>query len=418
MSLAFELTPHPSPVDTETRARILSDAGFGKHFTDHMITIRWTAEAGWHDAQLMPRGPFQIDPAASVLHYAQEIFEGMKAYRGTDGRIRMFRPQENARRFNQSAMRMAMPEIPEDIFLDAVGRLVTADEDWIPAGSGSLYLRPFMFADDAFLGVRPASSYIFCIIACPAGAYFKGGDGAIRLWVTPDYIRAAPGGTGAAKCGGNYAGSLVAQRQAIAQDCDQVLFLDAIEGRWVEELGGMNIFFVFDDRSIITPPLFLASPAGDTESDILDKMIDTNVKGTWNGVQAVVPHMKATGGGKILNFSSVAGLTAFKGFAIYSASKAAIAMMTKVLGAELAPFNINVNAIAPGNTETPMNETMRNDPSQAAILDAMKAMTPSNRIFSKPEEIAAAALFLVSPEARPMHGSILLADEGISAAIG
>ncbi|SEJ95090.1 3-oxoacyl-[acyl-carrier protein] reductase [Sphingobium sp. AP50] len=164
--------------------------------------------------------------------------------------------------------------------------------------------------------------------------------------------------------------------------------------------------------------LFLASPAGDTESDILDKMIDTNVKGTWNGVQAVVPHMKAAGGGKILNFSSVAGLTAFKGFAIYSASKAAIAMMTKVLGAELAPFNINVNAIAPGNTETPMNEAMRNDPSQAAILDAMNAMTPSNHTFSKPEEIAAAALFLVSSEARPMHGSILLADEGISAAIG
>ncbi|SEJ94992.1 branched-chain amino acid aminotransferase [Sphingobium sp. AP50] len=269
MSLAFELTPHPSPVDTKTRARILSNPGFGKHFTDHMITIRWTAEAGWHDAQLMPRGPFQIDPAASVLHYAQEIFEGMKAYRGTDGRIRMFRPQENARRFNQSAMRMAMPEIPEDIFLDAVGRLVTADEDWIPAGSGSLYLRPFMFADDAFLGVRPASSYIFCIIACPVGAYFKGGDSAIRLWVTPDYIRAAPGGTGAAKCGGNYAGSLVAQRQAIAQDCDQVLFLDAIEGRWVEELGGMNIFFVFDDHSIITPPLRGTILPGITRASLL-----------------------------------------------------------------------------------------------------------------------------------------------------
>jgi 3-oxoacyl-[acyl-carrier protein] reductase len=164
--------------------------------------------------------------------------------------------------------------------------------------------------------------------------------------------------------------------------------------------------------------MFLPSPAGETDAAVLDKMIDTNVKGSWNGVQAVVPHMKAAGGGKILNFSSVAGLTAFKGFAIYSASKAAIAMMTKVLGAELAPFNINVNAIAPGNTETPMNEAMRNDPSQAAILDAMNAMTPSNRTFSKPEEIAAAALFLLSPEARPMHGTILLADEGISAAIG
>lgn len=164
--------------------------------------------------------------------------------------------------------------------------------------------------------------------------------------------------------------------------------------------------------------LFLASPAGETEQSVLDAMIDTNVKGTWNAIQAVVPHMKAAGGGKILNFSSVAGLTAFKGFAIYSASKAAIAMMTKVLGAELAPFDINVNAIAPGNTETPMNEAMRNDPSQAPVLEAMKAMTPSNKTFSNPEEIGAAALFLLSSDARPMHGSILLADEGISAAIG
>lgn len=164
--------------------------------------------------------------------------------------------------------------------------------------------------------------------------------------------------------------------------------------------------------------IFLPSPPGETKQGVADAMIDTNIKGTWNCVQAAVPHMKAAKGGKILNFSSVAGLTAFKGFALYSASKAATAMMTKVLAAELAPFDINVNAIAPGNTATPMNDAMRNDPEQAAILDAMKAMTPSNNTFSQPEEIAAAALFLLSDAARPIHGTTLLADEGISAAIG
>lgn len=164
--------------------------------------------------------------------------------------------------------------------------------------------------------------------------------------------------------------------------------------------------------------IFLPSPAGETPLDVSNGMIDINLKGSWNAIQAVVPHMKAAGGGKILNFSSVAGLTAVKGFAIYCASKAATAMLTKALGAELAPFNINVNAIAPGNTETPMNDAMRNDPSQVAVLDAMNAMTPSNQTFTKPDEIASAALFLVSDDARPMYGSILLADEGLSAAIG
>ncbi len=181
----------------------------------------------------------------------------------------LFRPRENARRFNESAARMAMPSLPEEIFLYAVRRLAHADQHWVAEGAGSLYLRPFMFADDAFLGVRPASSYIFCIIACPAGAYFKGGDQAIRLWVTPDHIRAAPGGTGAAKCGGNYAGSLVAQRQAIDHDCHQVIFLDAVGGRWVEELGGMNIFFLFDDRTIITPPLRGTILPGITRASLL-----------------------------------------------------------------------------------------------------------------------------------------------------
>ncbi|MFT4053782.1 MAG: branched-chain amino acid aminotransferase [Novosphingobium sp.] len=269
MKLAFEFLPHADRVDPAVRSEILKSPGFGKYFTDHMITIRWTAGLGWHDAQLGPRRPFSIDPAAAVLHYAQEIFEGMKAFRGANGQIALFRPDENAKRFNLSAERMAMPALPEPIFLDAINYLVDADRDWVPQGGGSLYLRPFMFSDEVFLGVRPAASYVFCVIASPVGAYFKTGSDAIRLWVTPDYTRAAPGGTGAAKCGGNYAGSLIAQQQAIQHNCDQVLFLDAVEGRWVEELGGMNVFFVFDDRTLITPPLRGTILPGITRATIL-----------------------------------------------------------------------------------------------------------------------------------------------------
>jgi branched-chain amino acid aminotransferase len=191
-----------------------------------------------------------------VLHYAQEIFEGMKAYRTAAGEAVLFRPMENAKRFNASARRMSMAEIPEDLFLAAVRALVEVDGAWIPAaGEGSLYLRPFMFASGVFLGVKPSNEYIFAVIASPAGAYFNATSGAITIWASDQYSRAAPGGTGAAKCGGNYAGSLVAQAEATEAGCDQVLFLDAAEHRWVEELGGMNIFFVFEDGSIVTPPL-------------------------------------------------------------------------------------------------------------------------------------------------------------------
>lgn len=254
MTIQFEVLQTAAPTSASARAEILANPGFGKAFTDHMVTIRWTEADGWHGARVEARRPFQIDPAASVLHYAQEIFEGMKAYRGENGEAYLFRPEENARRFARSASRMAMPELPERVFIEAVEQLVKIDQDWIPTDEGSLYLRPFMFSDEAFLGVRPAASYVFCIIASPAGAYFKGGEKAIRLWATPDYTRAARGGTGAAKCGGNYAGSLIAQKQAIEHHCDQVLFLDAAEGRWIEELGGMNVFFLFQDGTLRTPP--------------------------------------------------------------------------------------------------------------------------------------------------------------------
>ncbi len=268
--MSFAIVPHPNPYSASERAELLKDPGFGRVFTDHMATIRWSASKGWHSARIEPRAPFQIDPACAVLHYAQEIFEGMKAYRGPDGEILLFRPEQNAQRFRRSAERLAMPQIPENLFLEAVNELVRVDKDWVPVGEGSLYLRPFMFASEAFLGVRPSNEFIFCVIASPVGGYFKGGKRSVKIWVPAGYSRAAPGGTGSAKCGGNYASSLLAQAEAAANGCDQVVFLDATEHRWVEELGGMNIFFVFQDGSIATPPLAGTILPGITRNSIIE----------------------------------------------------------------------------------------------------------------------------------------------------
>jgi len=254
-TLAFSRKPTSEPVAADARAELLKDPGFGRVFTDHMVTIRWTKDRGWHDAQVGAREPITLDPAAAVLHYGQEIFEGLKAYTRHDGSIALFRADQNARRFQASAARMALPELPEAVFLQAIEELVRIDRDWIPGGEGSLYLRPFMFATEAFLGVRPAHECLFVLIASSVGSYFKGGAKAVTVWLSDRYTRAAEGGTGAAKCGGNYAASLLAQSEAIEQGCDQVVFLDAAQHRWVEELGGMNVFFVFDDGSMTTPPL-------------------------------------------------------------------------------------------------------------------------------------------------------------------
>jgi branched-chain amino acid aminotransferase len=252
---AFPFEANPNPVDPAERAARLVDPGFGRVFTDHMVTIRYSDAKGWHDAKVGPRGPLTLDPATAVLHYAQEIFEGLKAYRLADGGMALFRPEQNARRFQRSAKRLAMPELPEEMFLQACKQLVEVDKHWFPTvDGGSIYLRPFMIASEVFLGVKPSAEYLFMVIASAAGNYFKSGAPAISIWVSEHYTRAAPGGTGAAKCGGNYAASLVAQSEAIRQGCDQVVFLDAAEHRWVEELGGMNLFFLFDDGSIITPP--------------------------------------------------------------------------------------------------------------------------------------------------------------------
>ncbi|HTK72897.1 MAG TPA: branched-chain amino acid aminotransferase [Croceibacterium sp.] len=262
--------PHPAPVPGATRAEAIADPGFGKVFTDHMVTIEWDEDRGWHSATLGPRGPLSLDPACAVLHYAQEIFEGLKAYRLADGTMALFRPEQNARRFNHSADRLAMPHVPEDVFVEAIRQLVLADRDWFPTvEGGSLYVRPFMIATEAFLGVRPAKQYKFLVIVSAAGNYFKSGAPAVSIWVSQDYTRAAPGGTGAAKCGGNYAASLVPHANAVRRGHDQVCFLDAAEHRWVEELGGMNLFFVLDDGTLITPPLTGTILAGITRDSLI-----------------------------------------------------------------------------------------------------------------------------------------------------
>ncbi|MCZ8322645.1 MAG: branched-chain amino acid aminotransferase [Novosphingobium sp.] len=277
-SPAFTRLPHPAPTAAEVRAGLIADPGFGKIFSDHMVTIEWTEGQGWHSATLGPREPISLDPAAAVLHYAQEIFEGLKAYRLADGAMALFRPDANARRFNASARRLAMPELPEELFIEAIRQLVNTDADWFPSvEGGSLYLRPFMIATEAFLGVRPAKEYKVIVIASPAGNYFKSGAPAVSIWVS-DYTRAAPGGTGAAKCGGNYAASLVPTAEAFAQGHDQVLFLDAAEHKWVEELGGMNLFFVMADGRIVTPPLTGTILPGVTRDSLLRLATEEGLK--------------------------------------------------------------------------------------------------------------------------------------------
>ena len=267
--IAFTRLTHPAPAPADVRAQVLANPGFGTSFSDHMVSIDWTEGRGWHDATVGPRQPIALDPACAVLHYAQEIFEGLKAYRQPDGGVALFRPEANAARFNASARRLAMPELPEDIFVESIRQIVAADRDWLPTvEGGSLYLRPFMFASEAFLGVRPAKQYKYLVIASPAGNYFKSGAPAVSIWVS-DYTRAAPGGTGAAKCGGNYAASLVPQAEAIARGHDQVVFLDAAEHKWIEELGGMNLYFVFDDGSLVTPALTGTILPGITRDSLL-----------------------------------------------------------------------------------------------------------------------------------------------------
>jgi branched-chain amino acid aminotransferase len=268
--LTIALSPSTAPRSAEERARMMQDPGFGRVFTDHMVTAHYSRDRGWYDASLSAYQPLTLDPATSVLHYGQAIFEGLKAYHQPDGSVAVFRPEQNARRFQRSARRMAMAEVPEPLFLDAVSELVKADRDWVPSDPGeALYLRPLEIAMDPFLGVRPAESYLFLLFASPAGAYFTGGVRPVTVWLSTEYTRAAPGGTGEAKCAGNYAASLVAQAQAAEQGCDQVVWLDAIEHKYVEEMGGMNLYFVFADGRLVTPALTGTLLPGVTRDSIL-----------------------------------------------------------------------------------------------------------------------------------------------------
>ena len=280
MSLPFDLRRNQHPRTAEERAAVLADPGFGNYFTDHMAVATWTSSDGWHDSAVVPYGPFTLDPATAVLHYAQEIFEGLKAYRHADGGVWLFRPDQNAARLARSARRMALPELSEEDFLASIDALVAADEAWVPSGlSGvgeptqsaeqSLYLRPFMFASESFLGVRPSRRVTYCCIASPAGPYFASGVHPVRIWISTTYNRSGPGGTGAAKTGGNYAASLVAQAEAAEKGFDQVMFTDAVEQRWVEELGGMNVYVVTADNELVTPALSGTILEGVTRDSIL-----------------------------------------------------------------------------------------------------------------------------------------------------
>jgi len=277
--LEFELTPSATARSLAERETILADPGFGKHFTDHMVVIDWTVEQGWHDARVIPYGPLMLDPASSVLHYGQEIFEGMKAYRHADGSIWTFRPEKNAERLQSSARRLALPELPVADFIESVKQMIAVDGAWVPdAPETSLYLRPFMIANESFLGVRAAHKVGYYVIASPAGAYFTDGVAPVSIWLSTEYSRAGRGGTGAAKCGGNYAASLLPQRQAYENGCAQVLFLDGETGTHIDELGGMNVFFVHGTDTLVTPRLTGTILEGVTRDSILQLARDRGMR--------------------------------------------------------------------------------------------------------------------------------------------
>jgi len=275
------LHPTATPASAAERGAILADPGFGRFHTDHMVRARWTVAAGWHEAELIPYGPITLDPSTAVFHYGQEIFEGLKAYRHADGSIKSFRPLANAERFARSARRLAMAEVPSELFLGSIEALVRQDREWVPADQEkSLYLRPFMIATEVGLGVRPANAYDYYLIAAPVGAYFAKGVKPVSVWLSDDYVRAAPGGTGEAKCGGNYAASLVAQAEASQHGCDQVVWLDAVERSWIEEMGGMNLYFVYgsgDSARLLTPSLTGALLPGITRDSLLTVASDLGI---------------------------------------------------------------------------------------------------------------------------------------------
>jgi branched-chain amino acid aminotransferase len=277
----MKITLNPKAKDAATRDALVAEGGFGKYYTDHMVICQWDEKTGWAEPELIPYGPISLDPATAVFHYGQEIFEGMKAYRQPDGGIALFRPEANAKRFARSAARLALPEMPVELFMETVEALVKQDAGWVPNKVGeSLYIRPFMIATEVGLGVRPSNKATYLLIATPAGAYFDPSK-AVSVWISTEYVRASQGGTGEAKCGGNYAASLVAQKAAAKEGCDQVVWLDAVERKWVEEMGGMNLYFVKGkgtDAAIFTPKLTGTLLPGVTRDSILSVAADLGYK--------------------------------------------------------------------------------------------------------------------------------------------
>ncbi len=260
----------PLPAEKmKTKISDQSQLGFGKYFTDRMLVVEWKAGQGWCDARIEPYAPFVLDPACLVFHYAQEIFEGLKAYKWEDGRVALFRPEMNARRFNQSGDRICLPPVPEELFLSGIEQLVSLEREWIPTAVGtSLYIRPTLIAVEPVLGVKPSDHYYFYVILSPVGAYYAAGFNPVNILVEDFYVRAVPGGTGEAKTGGNYASSLKAGLEAKKKGYDQVLWLDGRERRYIEEVGAMNMFFAYDTH-IVTAPLTGSILSGVTRDSVL-----------------------------------------------------------------------------------------------------------------------------------------------------
>lgn len=279
-ALAFPHTETARRVSDAERARILTDPGFGLWYTDFMAHARWTIDEGWGASEIVPFGPLQLSPASAVLHYGQEVFEGLKAFRHADGSVWTFRPELNAERLQRSARRLALPELPVADFLTSLTALVTADEPWVPVPTGeqALYLRPFMFASEEFLGVRAAHVVDYYVIASPAGNYFPRGVQPLVVWIADQYSRAGAGGTGAAKCGGNYASSLLAKDEAAEHGADEVMFLDSETRSSIDELSGMNVFAITADDRILTPALTGSILEGVTRGSILQLAADRGLE--------------------------------------------------------------------------------------------------------------------------------------------
>ena len=271
MTHSFAVTRNPAPASDADRARLMDSPPFGTVFTDHIAKATWTLDGGWGDHRVEPFSDLTLHPAALVLHYGQQVFEGLKAYRWADGSVHLFRPEANAARLAASARRLALPELPQEDFLASIDTLLSVDAAWVPGEpETSLYLRPTMIGTEACLGVRPSLTVEYLLLASPVGAYFAGGVKPVSIWVAQGFHRAGAGGTGQAKTAGNYAASMLPQQQAQDHGCGQVLFLDAREDRYIEELGGMNVFAVLADGSVVTPRVTGTILEGVTRDSIID----------------------------------------------------------------------------------------------------------------------------------------------------